>query len=383
MAPSRSRQRLSFDVVEMPDSALSPIGAPVPPPPNTHPNLSARLETFARAGAVLFGAAYVAGFVIVTLHHARFGVLQFDLLRPRVLAAGVVFLVFVSVPVYVAFYFFNVSWLRHASKAYSDKPEHQPLLNVCAGCLVCDSCWLIVWFSPFQSIAAADILTSVPLTSLAVGLVGLSLTVTLITQRQFQRAPRLCTLSMCLTTVGIYVVAAIFFPAVWVLAFWFSAVGLVAVFAYYVSRDREFLRGFRWDVEVMLIGTVLTLGYARFIYGGIGVAYGGGLPAPVTVHFTNDNPITQSKRLQAQMIDETDKGYYLLIKRDDGESAVFFSREQVCGIDFNPKQKSSALPQKLPEKSSTPASNPSATVPTTPEAVRPAPTLPKQALPRR
>ena len=55
-----------------------------------------QLEIATRVAAVLIAAAYVAGFLVVTIHHARLGIWQFDLLRPRILSAGTTFLVLLS-----------------------------------------------------------------------------------------------------------------------------------------------------------------------------------------------------------------------------------------------------------------------------------------------
>lgn len=59
------------------------------------------LEPLARLGAILLGATYLAGFLIVMQHHATFGIVDVGLLRARVMAAGVLFDFLTLLPVVV------------------------------------------------------------------------------------------------------------------------------------------------------------------------------------------------------------------------------------------------------------------------------------------
>src|SRR4051812_22957072 len=70
-------------------------------------SLMATVEMLAKAFAIVIGVAYAAGFTIITLHHARFGILQFEMFRPRVAAAGVTFLALVLLPIAVALWHFK------------------------------------------------------------------------------------------------------------------------------------------------------------------------------------------------------------------------------------------------------------------------------------
>ena len=60
------------------------------------------LESITRLGALLVGIAYVAGFVIVTLHHAQYGIGEISLLRARVFSAGILFGSFVALPLAIS-----------------------------------------------------------------------------------------------------------------------------------------------------------------------------------------------------------------------------------------------------------------------------------------
>jgi hypothetical protein len=287
---------------------------------------------------MLLATAYAAGFVIVTLHHSQYGVLQFDILRPRVIAAGVTFLALMGLPIYIAFFLFNISLLKHDADGLSREPEHDFLLTVIAACWFCGSCWLLV--------AGWNYLARTPpnntgLTVL-VGLMVVDSFVTVMTRGYFRRAPRLWTWANCLTVGIMFLAMLLVFPSGFVVALWFSVVGLSAVFVYHVSRQRQILAGVRWDVETIGIGLFVLVVYARFIYGSIGVAFGGGAPALVTVHLARTSPLTKSDAMSAKLLDETELGYYLLAVTDGSERAVFVPRGEVAAIEFPTKTPVSA-----------------------------------------
>lgn len=57
-----------------------------------------RLEIASRLGATLFVILYVAGFLVVTFENASFGIVSFGLFRAKVLSAGILFAVFLFLP---------------------------------------------------------------------------------------------------------------------------------------------------------------------------------------------------------------------------------------------------------------------------------------------
>src|SRR5215472_2121200 len=55
-------------------------------------------ESIAKTGTLALPLIYVLGFMIVTFHQASFGVAEFGFVRVKILAAGLVFAVFVAIP---------------------------------------------------------------------------------------------------------------------------------------------------------------------------------------------------------------------------------------------------------------------------------------------
>jgi hypothetical protein len=69
---------------------------------NTAPAFSSQLELAAKGGALLLGAAYTSGYLINALYDAQFSFFQGELMRPRILIIGFTFLFFLAFPIYIA-----------------------------------------------------------------------------------------------------------------------------------------------------------------------------------------------------------------------------------------------------------------------------------------
>lgn len=62
--------------------------------------LQAQVQVLTQSAAFLVLVLYVAGFLVVSLRHALFGIVQFGLLRARILSAGILFAVFFAVAIF-------------------------------------------------------------------------------------------------------------------------------------------------------------------------------------------------------------------------------------------------------------------------------------------
>ena len=61
-------------------------------------DLKSRLEIVAHLGAMSIVLLYVAGFLVVTFNDASYGIVEFGLIRARLLSAGVLLLDFLHYP---------------------------------------------------------------------------------------------------------------------------------------------------------------------------------------------------------------------------------------------------------------------------------------------
>ena len=64
------------------------------------------LETVSKAGAVLLAIIYAAGFLIVILHHAQYGIAEFNPLKPKIFSAGILFGLLFAAPAVAGYRFY-------------------------------------------------------------------------------------------------------------------------------------------------------------------------------------------------------------------------------------------------------------------------------------
>jgi hypothetical protein len=61
--------------------------------------LRSRIQLVTQVAAIFAVISYAAGFLTISLHNASLGILQQSLLRPKILSAGILFLVLTGLPV--------------------------------------------------------------------------------------------------------------------------------------------------------------------------------------------------------------------------------------------------------------------------------------------
>src|SRR6266704_3817778 len=59
-----------------------------------------QLKVLAQLAGACVAAAYIGGFLVVSGYHAKYGILGISFVRPKILTAGVVFFVFLAIPIY-------------------------------------------------------------------------------------------------------------------------------------------------------------------------------------------------------------------------------------------------------------------------------------------
>jgi hypothetical protein len=77
------------------------------------------------------------------------------------------------------------------------------------------------------------------------------------------------------------------------------------------------------------------------VYPHLKTSWGGGTPANVTVYFSKDSLLTPTKSVEAQLIDESDEGFYLLGPKES--KAIFVPRSAVAMIYFSDKPTDSPI----------------------------------------
>jgi hypothetical protein len=126
------------------------------------------------------------------------------------------------------------------------------------------------------------------------------------------------------------------------LALWFFGISFVALVEFKV-RNRENLSYFAgWANPIgLLLGALLL--FSRYPYPHLKASLGGGTPMKVTVYFSKDSLLIPNKSAQAQLIEESDEGFYIVGPKES--KAIFVPRSSVAMIYFSDNPAASPMLQ--------------------------------------
>jgi hypothetical protein len=256
-----------------PSSALTP---PKEQPKSTWDTA----EQAVKIGTGFFALIYAAGFLVVSIHHGRYGIVMFEFLRARVFAAGGLLSIFIGVPIAATWAaILAVERMKGGTKFRR-------------------------WFEG----------SSFLLGTLVIWTLGLGPWMSGIVQpNEFVWWTSPLKHPLPLFTACFLLVAG---------AFWFFHRGI-------------WQQRFEADAGILffLLGVLAIVSFAAWVYGNVMPGWGGGRPVPVTVHLSHKIVFSDSADVPAYLVDETERGYYLIHKADD-RKASFIPRDAVASVDF-------------------------------------------------
>ncbi len=292
-----------------------------------------RAELLVKTSAGLLAVVYGAGFIVVSWHHASFGINSFELLRPRVLSAGVSFVVLTGLPALTALRSFGLGgFTTGIGTGISASPNRRGRLKVV----------LAVALYPFVYGIAAQLVgfferthdgeiqpwQTLPFT-LAL-LIGAQ-----IAKKHFDSYPGLITLGVSALVLWFFIISLHFADSTpLALSGWFYLVGLLAAWLGHNSgRTLESFKGWSWEYHLPVIVGVLLF-YSHSIYGRLKPECGGGSPIPATLYLSEAmQMIGDQRRVPIYLLDETPDGFFVLLSKRD-PNGVFIQRSKVESIDF-------------------------------------------------
>jgi len=287
------------------------------------------LQSVGSATAIAVGLSYATGFLIVAIHNAEFGIIQFEPLKPRIFLAGGVFWLFVSL---VAFIAFRSDGLFGLGGEVSELPTDISLRlyrKACHRVLLFGIFWMFCFVLSFffvkkPSPSPYDYVQFIAFVLHAV------IVTTAATSHRLEDHPKKFLLLSFLITILLPLSTYYFGDKAHNLtAFWLY---LVALFSYDMAGTiRSWRRQLRPEGTLAVL-SLLLLTYTFFVYGRIRPEFGGGYPIRVQAHFTTALPATGSVS-DLFLIDENDNGYYFLTTADPGR-AFFVARNHVLTVQF-------------------------------------------------
>ncbi len=290
---------------------------------------------------------YAAGFLVLTLYLAKFGITELNLLRPRILSTGVLFLLLTAIPIFSVSTMFALFGLSKPPMPGSRTVQHQGLLKLQISFFF----YLVCFGLAIPSVFLLGNLKSVrsPGLNLCLLLFAPALIVAILTNYVFDRFRYALTIGTFLTSGAIAAVVVRYADRgfLW-LTVWYYAVGLITVIVYYAVRDPSSRRGLQWEVAPFWLIGLLSF-YVLQVYGNMLPQFGGGKPRPVVMYFSTKIPAVDSDSAEVMLLEETDQGYYILLQADE-KTAFFVRRDLVAAVRFGHpvKEPNPAIPAKQP-----------------------------------
>ncbi|MFY9561117.1 MAG: hypothetical protein WAQ52_12860 [Terriglobales bacterium] len=280
--------------------------------------------------AVIFAIIYGTGFLVLSIHHSRFGLETIESFKPKVFSAGLLFAVLAGVPCIAMARTLALFGLRMPSVVVVEGEGAKYV-------------WLI-WVLDFWWVA--------------VGLrMGSSILFT-----PFELFPRypgwlfyivycavVAATSVWFTDLNRWplrtnVIDLVFFASAVVIIFrynsrdfflqviWFYVVGLVFLWLRFLKHKAK-TQTYDWERQGFALLGLVTI-FAVLVYGHIYSAYGGGAPIRIDVTFTRPTSFSVNKTESGFLVDEDSHGYYVVHQETDAETH-FIPRDAVGEIVFH------------------------------------------------
>lgn len=277
------------------------------------------IDTVIKSTGLAALVTYVCGYLVLTLHFSAYGFSEVNPFRPRVLTAGAYFITAIAIPGFMAFVTIRTDGVEERERRRA-----------------------IILASVFFFYIACQLTGAMFLALLSGthayddGLIfGILMTLWLVTARKaVAKAPHnLVTVSSALGIIFLFVRSVILMhrqDPQGAIELWFFLVGLEARWDGAHLQQAEYRRKFPLIVVLLL---PLAYIFAQYFYPRIGSSWGGGRPTPIVMYLSKDSKIKPSSELQAQLVEESDAGLYVLVQ--GSTNAVFVPRGSIALVHFS------------------------------------------------
>jgi hypothetical protein len=298
-------------------------------PDSPQPTTISLIDSAAKLSATALLIVYVAGFLVVSIHNARYGFVQHDLVRPRLLATGTLFFVFLAVGLFVGSVTFRVFFFKehraitdpkllrylHAGRIF-DLLLAAMLSSLILGFFFTSEHHSVRFWFGFLAIFAVNIVHGY------------------LQYRRLEKSPRLVTVLAALLFLGSAVVLVKTSPEpFFARTGWFILVGMLTLAARASRKNLSSLVEALWGLPIGAAALVVA-SFALFLYPKMRAPIGGGELIPVVLQFKEKSPMdTTQQQSFGWILDESDAGFYLL-KNDQDKDAVFVPRTDVTLVFY-------------------------------------------------
>jgi hypothetical protein len=299
------------------------------------------MEMYGKSGLALLAAVYASGYVITAIHDSQYGFFQPNILRPKLIVAGVTFIVALYAPIYLADFGFDFAAApadfltnKRTSPPKQELPKLLAFLPSAAGWLT--ACTYCAYWASLAFVGGDNFDRAINATLYfgALLIIGSALQASYAAFNFANATPVLKRLGYaifilyaCLfTATGIYVYLKCFSP----LLGWFVMVATFGRRGARKSFDNNGILQVRWSYLFIFTASALIF-FALHLFPKLKAPLG---PAPVRIlaHFQKESPLASAQLIPATLLEQTDQGYYLLFNGE--KKAVFVPVAAIDEIRF-------------------------------------------------
>ncbi len=275
------------------------------------------------AAAVIYGC----GFLVISIHQYSYGLAGLNPLRPKVLAAGIWFLFFITIP-------FMLEIEERFIKFSSPERERWLSKKSTRFFLSATSCF---WLGMILTYAF-DIPTEVGQTgpSTITIILVMAVSAALVCADERIRFPHWLAVLASLGFGGLLMYCGVrdlftnHHQSIAAIATWFM---FVTSFAFDELQSRSWkLKIGHWKQSLGL-GFLALAAFSSFYYPQMKPSWGGGAPVPATIYFDKNSLVLPGQSMSAKIVDETDGGFYIIGGND--KKATFIPRSEVAMVYYS------------------------------------------------
>ncbi|MGI4755681.1 MAG: hypothetical protein ACRYGF_02400 [Janthinobacterium lividum] len=264
--------------------------------------LSQRVETAVKASSLIVVAMAAVGFLIVSLNDGRYGFFAISFVRPRMVAAGFGFAVFLVIPSLAG-------WTAAAMPARTGLGAVNAFIERFGWLAVLTNVAVRTTNTFLKPLSGATIAPSLFWSLGPTSLAALFVIAVTLSDRYLQPSPirqRLLGLLVSLELATILVVYfGPLFPPEPNIAHWIQGIGVLVFVLRLIPRQHL---ASQWRIASNLVFPLIIVSvFARYVYPKVDFSWGGGAPIPVTITFVKDFTGDRQDR-HALLIDESDAG---------------------------------------------------------------------------
>ena len=285
------------------------------------------IDLIVKATVILAAVIYGCGFLVISIHQFRYGLVELNPLRPRVLAAGIWFLFFATIP-------FVIEIEGNSIKPSSPERERWLRKRSTRFFFSTLSCFWLGMIVAYAFDIPTDVGQAGPSTLTIILVIAVS--AALVFADQWNRFPHWLAVlgslgfGFLLLSCGARDLLSYHHQSVATIALWFWISGFLA-HGEMQSRDWKFQIG-NWKGSVLL-GISAVVAFSSFYYPQMKPSWGGGEPVPATIYFAKDYLVLQGRIVSAKIVDETDAGFYVVGGSD--KRATFIPRSEVAMVYYS------------------------------------------------